>query len=546
VASIIRCQLKKDTSQLLVIMSRQPAKRGISDRQLFDTQDNCVAIIGDSSKHDRTRRLYQKQVSGSENDNGKSISMKAPNRGRRQGFCLRSTNSTHRDSMVSTLSCSTNSTDSSKIDRIRHRRDNAKKNKLRSVGKGKSAKSLQNVIEEEEDPTPTPPPPVSPINPYEHPQYPYGYPPPMPPPGMHPGMMHPGMMHPGYYMQPPPVQPQIVMMAQPPGAWFPGQQQQQSQDMTNPQQQGSTSPGMTEQQYKDQQLINKQQQDIIRQQQELQQQQQDQLQRQQAQLLKQQQQQQQQQQNTSNAKFMLNQSSNPSPPAATPVPVAPPELPKSEAKKGVTKPTPSNPILSADFIDQLKDKLGDQATKVRRSSSFGKDKSKKGKPDRTRTSTAGSDDARESTASSSAKSTSRNTDDFTVGILGIGDISVLEKTIGLLKKNSFSDKFNPEKNEAAKPRGGMHGSFVEKTRDGLNKRPSDRKLSQVLSKTNVRLERRESLELDFNDVYSTKKESFTVQSGLLDNSKMPPKSFKRQDSNGSRNFAFENPNFSHN
>lgn len=482
---------------------------------IYKSQENCLAVIEDNHKHNRTRRLYHKQLSSEQPASFSST--RTSKTGRRQGFRHQDGDVIERLSNISAISSSTTSDQSKRsknlLYRMKQRRDNATKIKsTRNLGvKSKSSRSMSKV-QEEDDEEEVPKASVTPID--QH-QNPYGYPPPGMHPGMHPGMlpgMYPGM-HPGYYMPPPmpqPVQPQIIIQ-QPPGGWggYP------------PPQLEARSSGFNQQQYIDQQLINQQQQDIIRQQQQLQELQQEQLRKQHEDMLKYQVKNPPSESVPKRKSFSRRDSDPPQPP------------PRSRSNSDVDDM--SNPALSNEFLDQFKMKMdikGDKYTQT--------EDRIKSKP-RVRTDTTGSESA---ASVKSSTPSARNTDDFTVGILGIGDLTVLEKTIGLLKRNSFSDKFRngEEPIEPAKPRGGMHGSFVGKTKEDLTKRPSH-KTSQVLTKAAARLESRESLELDFNDVYNVKKPpSFATQSGLAD--KAATKTFRRQDSSG-RNFAFENPHFSH-
>jgi len=515
-----------------------PMKRGVSDLNLYGSQENCISIIEDqsttSNKHDRTRRLYHKQMSSEDGDS--TYSGQTARSGRRNGFRQGEDTIDRMSNMSIASTSSTASTSSSRskklLSRMKGRRDNA--NKIRSnrnLGAisqlGRKMSKVQEGEDDEEGPQT-----ISPIKPNDqdqnqsqhHPhQYPYGYPPPphpgmQPYPGMHPGMYPPpAMHHPGYYMPPPPqpqpVQPQIIIQ-QPAGGWGGGPQQESPR-------------GMNQQQYRDQQLINQQQQDIIRQQQQLQEQQQEQLRKQHEAMMKQ------HQDLASNPPVRKSFSRRYSDESKPPPPPA--RLKRNSEIDEVSDLSFGSPPLSEDFMEKMQGRMNDRdyyGDKQARDDVKGKSLSRR------RSDTAGSE-------STTASKPNRITDDFTVGILGIGDVTVLEKTIGLLKKNSFSDKFNPgeEKKEPAKPRSGMHGSFVGKTKEDLAKKPSHQ-TSQVLAKANARMENRESLELDFNDVYSgAKAPSFTVKSGLLSDN-APPKTFKRQDSGG-RNFAFENPNFSH-
>ena len=506
---------------------QKPMKRGVTQKAHESAAGNCVAVIeeGASRKHDRTRRLYQKTR---ENLNS--------------SFCSKQS---ERLSTISALSGGSSSTDRSKqlIGRIKHRRQHAMKAKSSSKSLGKEKRQCAQVKEEDEEEEtqslPNPPNHSNPPPSQYPPQYPYGgYPPHMPHPGMQ-GMPPPPMGGmPGYYMQPPmqmQMQPPVQMM---PPAMMMNQQQQQQQQfmMMNPH---------TEQQN----LLNQQQQEIIRQQQlQLQQQQeekllkqqerQEQLQIQQQEFLEKQQEKQKEmfEQHEEHLRRLSNR------PLSAPVPEPLAKVPLSSSTSSSLDTSDQHMGMGqgSNFLHQLQGEINERASmsnEIPAPPSINKIESRY------------SEDGRESTEKS------RNTDEFTVGILGFGDKSVLQKTIGLLKKNSFSDQFNPNytgevggggTGAATIARGGMQTSFIEKTKDGLNsRRGSDRKMSQVLTKANRRLESRDSLELDFNDVYSVKKESFTPRSGLLDGDDAPSKSFKRGDSSGNRNFAFENPNFSH-
>lgn len=427
-------------------------------------------------------------------------------------------------SQVSALTTSTSSSRSKNlISRMKQRREyssNSQKSFKRS-GKGGNSKCAQVKEEEEEDLIAAPKGSNPPGNASDHLQQLYGYPPSMAVAGIQPA----------YFM--PPMQPVMQaphVMMPPPLGWYPGQQQGMASGVMTPDMMnaGMISAGMTVQQLKDQQLIFQQQQEIIQQQQQLQQ---DQLQKQQEML--------------KNQQRLLQDPPLlpppiPSPAAATPAGNHEDDVPVMQA---------DHPHLSRPLLDQLRGRVGKQAS-LKSIGANNDHEEEEEKKDRTDLTEGG---VRDSTVSAKSSAT-RTSDEFTVGILGIGDVTVLEKTIGLLKKNSFSDQFNPEKSNeggATKHRNGMQSSFVEKTKDGLSKRPSDRRTSQVLNRANQKLETRESLELDFNDVYSGKKESFVAKSGLLDSpsggdaSKGPRKSFKRQGSNGGRSFAYENPNFSH-
>lgn len=479
-------------------------KRAVSQKTFDTAADNCVAVIvdGASKKHDRTRRLYNKLTADSTNPE-KSFSSRGGGGSRQGGLRREDSSNLERMSSISSLSNSTTSSASRSkklMGRMKQRRENiANQKSARNLGKGKSTKCLQVKEEDEEEE-------ALPIkneqNPPQYPQFSYGYPPHMP----HPGIQ--GMPPPGYFMPPPQMQMYPNMQMNP-------QMQMNQQMQMNPQMQmmsptGGTgwgnAEGLMQQQGMDQHLINQQQQELIRQQQEQ---------------LKQQQLEQ-QELLQKHKEHLLALSRLPPPPTPAETPSSPPQT----------------------FLDQVKSRNTDKLNTQR--------------SPRSRTDTGFSDDGRES---SDKSSTGRITDDFTVGILGFGDKSVLQRTIGLLKKNSFSDKFNPHgvgggeagaesetgtgtgAGVSVMTRGGRNSSFIEKTREGLHRSGSDRKVSQVLTKANRRLESRESLELDFNDVYSYRKESFTPKSGLLD--KTQTKSFKRQDSSGRSNFAFENPNFSH-
>lgn len=505
---------------------QQSIKRGVSDLNLQGSQENCISVIEDQfsslNKHDRTRRLYRKQLSSDEVDSRYSgLSAKS---GRRNGFRhVSGDDNIERLSNSSNISvsstASSNSSRSKKLlSRMKGRRENATKIRSnRNLGAISQLGRMSKV--QEGDDEEAPPPHVSNDQQHQHQQhqYPYGYPPPPhhgmhPYPGMHPGMYPPPAIHPGYYMPPPPqpqpVQPQIII--QQPSGWGVGQPQE------------SPKNAMNHQQYRDQQLINEQQQNIIRQQQQLQEQQQEQLRKQHEAMLK-------QRQDQANDRPVRKSFSRRNSDESQPPP-APLRVKRNSEMDEVSDLSFGSPPLSEDFMEKMLIKRNEK--KERRLSTEDVKKNPQG---RRRSDTACSE-------STTASKPNRNTDDFTVGILGIGDVTVLEKTIGLLKKNSFSDKFNPgaDKPEGAKPRSGMHGSFVGKTKEELLKKPS----SQVLDKANARMENRESLELDFNDVYSTAKPpSFTVKSGMLSDN-APLKTFRRQDSGG-RNFAFENPNFSH-
>ena len=494
-------------------------KRGISDRVLESPQENCVSVLSESERHDRARRLYNKinKSHESSNDllgNRNSVRMSV-GRSRRGG--MRQSDNVDAMSIVSSLTSSTEDTKSSRtkklVGRMKLRREYSKKKKM---GRERSTKCT--VVEESIDED------RQTMNQQSTPQVTNGFTEQHQTPhpnGYHPYMPHPyAHSHMPYYMPPPMQQPapQIVI-SQAPGTWgYPGQQP------------GMMYPNMNadheqqQKQYLEQQMINQKQQEIIRQQRELQLQQQEQLELQQLQLREQRQ---------SQLDAFSVDKVPPPPPSYDPSLRSVDYDSSERIRRKSSRNSAGDHLFSPDFIDKLKCQIKDQATTLKSSTT------PKGRVESVYSS--------ESYVRDSTKSTSQQ-DSFSVGILGISDKSLLTETIGLLKKNSFSDKIRGNDDEEdvgeRKRRTGMHGSFVEKTKDGLGN-PSLSKHSQVLSKKNVsRLESRESLELDFNDVYSAgRKETF--RQGDFGTSGRKSFSGKTAADSTMRHFAFENPNFSH-
>lgn len=487
-------------------MFGQPMKRGISHRQLESPQENCVAVLEDcsGSAYDRGRRLYNKIHSEARDP---VMQKRYSRRSRREGFRQENPD---RLSILSNKTSSSNSSRSQKLlGRMKMRREYSKTNS--SKKNGASSKCMV-VAEDEEEDRQTMPIVDSDDVSFEYeerPPYPYSYPSRMPP-GAHPPPFP-------YYMQ----QPQIVI-AQSPNTWGGAGQQQ-----------GMWNPGMDsglnhqnwqqhlehqrlqqqlQKQFLDQQVLNQQQEEVLRHQREQFEKQRE-LFRNESQKYR----------DTEINHEVEDSSSTP-------------QLVSSNSFKLRTKTSEDerekNPLFTKEFIDKLQEKLDADESSDELSLNSPTNMER-------RVSERNTDiNIRESSKLGNVSSSKRYTDEFSVGILGIGDKSVLEKTISLLKRNSFSDKFNPSRDNegGAKPRSGMHSSFVESTKDGL----SNPKQSQVLKKASLRVEPRESLELDFNDVYNAgKKESFRIDTNR--------RSFRRNDSSDTngRHFAFENPHFSH-